>query len=84
MASMSQHNKEHIMQNGTVKWFDATKGYGLIQPQDNSKDVFVHIRTLEQLGIAELPEGQKVRYEANMNNHGKTVATAIDLIEEMQ
>ena len=71
------------MQNGTVKWFDSTKGYGFIQPNDNSKDVFVHIRTLEQQGISELPDGQKVQYEVNTNHHGKTAATSIKLIEEV-
>jgi CspA family cold shock protein len=48
---------------GTVKWFNATKGYGFIQPDDGSKDVFVHISAVEQAGLGNLREGQKVSYE---------------------
>jgi cold shock protein len=51
------------MATGTVKWFNATKGYGFIQPDDGGKDVFVHISALEQAGLRELNEGQKVTYE---------------------
>ncbi len=51
------------MATGTVKWFNATKGYGLIQPDDGGKDVFVHISAVEQAGLRELNEGQKVSYE---------------------
>ena len=48
------------MTNGTVKWFDATKGYGFIAPDDGGKDAFVHISALERSGITGLAEGQKV------------------------
>jgi cold shock protein len=51
------------MATGTVKWFNATKGYGFIQPDDGGKDVFVHISAVEQAGWRELNEGQKVNYE---------------------
>ena len=51
------------MATGTVKWFNATKGYGFIQPDDGGKDVFVHISAVEQAGLRELNEGQKVSYE---------------------
>ncbi len=51
------------MATGTVKWFNATKGYGFIQPDDGGKDVFVHISAVEQAGMRELNEGQKVSYE---------------------
>ena len=51
------------MATGTVKWFNATKGYGFIQPDDGGKDVFVHISAVEQAGLRELNEGQKVGYE---------------------
>lgn len=70
------------MQNGTVKWFNTSKGYGFIQPEDNSADVFVHIRTLEQQGISHLLDGQKVHYESSTNNHGKTAVTTIKLAED--
>ncbi|MCX7324768.1 MAG: cold-shock protein [Hyphomicrobiales bacterium] len=51
------------MSEGTVKWFNATKGYGFIQPSDGGTDVFVHISAVERAGIRELREGQKVSYE---------------------
>ena len=51
------------MANGTVKWFNADKGFGFIQPQDGSKDVFVHITALQAAGINNLNDGQKVTYD---------------------
>jgi cold shock protein len=51
------------MASGTVKWFNATKGYGFIQPDDGSTDVFVHISAVERAGLRELRDGQKISYE---------------------
>ncbi|MGD9638713.1 MAG: cold-shock protein [Alphaproteobacteria bacterium] len=51
------------MTNGTVKWFNKTKGYGFIQPEDGSKDVFVHISAVERSGLKSLNEGDKVVFE---------------------
>ena len=51
------------MATGTVKWFNTQRGYGFIQPDDGSKDVFVHISAVEQSGIGNLHEGQKLTYE---------------------
>ncbi|MDM9626330.1 cold-shock protein [Rhizobium sp. S152] len=51
------------MSTGTVKWFNATKGYGFIQPDDGSADVFVHISAVERAGMRELTDGQKLSYE---------------------
>ncbi len=51
------------MQTGTVKWFNATKGFGFIQPDDGSKDVFVHISAVERAGLPGLNEGQKISFE---------------------
>jgi cold shock protein len=61
------------MPTGTVKWFNATKGYGFIQPQGGSKDVFVHISAVERAGLSTLNEGQQVEYE-EVSNRGKTSA----------
>ena len=51
------------MPTGTVKWFNATKGYGFIQPAEGGKDVFVHISAVERAGLGSLREGQKISYE---------------------
>lgn len=51
------------MSKGTVKWFNAQKGYGFIQPDEGGKDVFVHISAVERAGLGELREGQKIAYE---------------------
>ncbi len=51
------------MSTGTVKWFNAQKGFGFIQPEDGSKDVFVHISAVERAGLHGLTEGQKISYE---------------------
>lgn len=52
------------MSTGTVKWFNSTKGFGFIQPDDGSQDVFVHISAVERAGMREIVEGQKLGYEA--------------------
>ena len=63
------------MPNGTVKWFNSTKGYGFIQPDDNSADVFVHISAVERAGMLGLNDGQKISYEEERDSRrGKTSA----------
>ena len=59
---------------GTVKWFNSQKGFGFIQPEDGSKDVFVHISAVERSGIGNLVEGQKVSFELERGQQGKTSA----------
>ena len=59
---------------GTVKWFNPTKGYGFIQPDDGSKDVFLHISDVERSGIGSPQEGQKLEYELQRGQQGKTSA----------
>jgi CspA family cold shock protein len=58
------------MSIGTVKWFNATKGYGFIQPDDGSKDVFLHISDVERAGIGTPQEGQKLEYEVQRGQQG--------------
>jgi CspA family cold shock protein len=55
------------MATGTVKWFNATKGFGFIQPDNGGNDVFVHISAVERAGLSNLAEGQKVSYEEKMD-----------------
>lgn len=59
---------------GTVKWFNATKGYGFIEPEDGSKDAFVHISAVEAAGLSGLNEGQKLEYELVEDERGRTSA----------
>jgi cold shock protein len=59
---------------GTVKWFNSQKGYGFIQPEDGSKDVFVHISAVERSGLGSLIEGQRLSFEIERGNQGKTSA----------
>ena len=66
--------KERTMARGTVKWFNAQKGYGFIQPDDGSKDVFVHISAVERAGLSSLNENQKLSYELERGQQGKTSA----------
>jgi CspA family cold shock protein len=66
------------MANGTVKWFNPTKGFGFIQPDQGGTDVFVHITALERAGIRDLAEGQKVSYEL-VTDKGKTSAGNLKL-----
>lgn len=65
------------MATGTVKWFNSQKGYGFIQPEDGSSDVFVHISAVEQSGMGQLNEGQKISYEVESGRNGKSSAVAL-------
>jgi len=59
---------------GTVKFFNAAKGFGFIAPEDGSKDVFVHISAVDRAGLSTLAENQKVSFEVERGNNGKTSA----------
>ena len=63
------------MATGTVKWFNATKGFGFIQPDDGSKDVFVHVSAVESAGLGTLSENQKVSFDVQTGKNGKSSAT---------
>ena len=65
------------MSVGTVKWFNSTKGFGFIQPEDGSQDVFVHISAVERAGLSNLQEGQKLSFVLEKGKQGKT--SAVDL-----
>jgi cold shock protein len=64
-----------LMSTGTVKWFNSARGYGFIEPEDGSKDVFVHISAVEQSDLGELREGQKVQFDLEKDQRGKSAAT---------
>jgi cold shock protein len=67
------------MPTGTVKFFNTQKGFGFIQPDDGSKDVFVHVSALERAGMSMLSEGQKVRFEV-VTERGKQAASNIETV----
>lgn len=69
------------MANGTVKWFDATKGYGFIEPEAGGKDAFVHISAVERSGLGTLTDGQKVSYDLVTGRNGKDAAENLQLID---
>jgi len=73
-----QTESTQTMAIGTVKWFNTTKGFGFIVPQDGGKDVFVHITAVQASGLRGLNEGQKVSYEVAMER-GKAAATNLKL-----
>jgi cold shock protein len=62
------------MASGTVKWFNGQKGYGFIQPDDGSSDVFVHVTAVERAGMGGLLEGQKISYDLEAGRNGKSSA----------
>lgn len=64
---------------GTVKWFNPTKGYGFIQPNDGSKDIFLHVSDVEHAGIESPKEGQKLEYEIQQGQQGKVSAGNLKL-----
>ena len=69
------------MITGTVKFFNIDRGYGFIEPEDGSKDAFVHISAVERAGLSSLREGQKVSYEVQPGRDGKSSAENLSVIE---
>ena len=68
------------MPNGTVKWFNTTKGYGFIAPDDGGKDVFVHISAVERSGLTGLADNQKLSYELQEGRDGRQMAAELRLL----
>lgn len=68
------------MAKGSVKWFNATKGFGFIQPEGGSKDVFVHISAVERAGLSGLNDGQKVSFDLETGRDGRQSAINLQLI----
>ena len=68
------------MSVGTVKWFNPTKGFGFIEPEDGSSDAFVHISAVERAGLKGLNEGQKVSYDLQRGERGKSSAENLSII----
>jgi len=66
---------------GTVKWFNAAKGYGFISPDDGSKDAFVHISAVERAGLSDLREGQRVEFELQPGRDGKSSAESLSMVD---
>ncbi len=67
------------MANGTVKWFNSTKGFGFIEPEGGSKDVFVHISAVERSGLTGLADGQKLTFDIEAGRDGRESATNLVL-----
>ncbi len=73
--------EELAMTTGTVKWFNPAKGFGFIEPEDGSKDAFVHISAVERAGLTGLNEGQKVTYELQPGQNGKSSAENLSVVD---
>ena len=68
------------MNTGTVKWFNAAKGYGFIAPEDGGADAFVHISAVERAGLDSLSEGQRVQYDLVRGTNGKSAAETLKIV----
>jgi CspA family cold shock protein len=78
-ASSFDHEARQL-KTGIVKWFNATKGYGFIQPESGEADAFVHISAVERAGLRGLNEGQRVKYELVHGRNGKSSAENLTLV----
>ena len=69
------------MTQGTVKWFNPVKGFGFIQPDDGEKDAFVHVSAVERAGLPNLAEGQRIEYELQRGQNGKSSAENLRIVD---
>jgi len=76
---MATKTGDITMAKGTVKWFNATKGFGFIAPEHGSKDIFVHVTALERAGIRQLDDGQAVTFDLESDRNGRESATNLAL-----
>ena len=67
------------MQNGTVKWYNSSKGFGFIQPESGSRDVFLHVSTVERAGLSNIGDGQKVHFDIEKGRDGRESAVNLRL-----
>mgnify|MGYP006327810935 CR=1 FL=1 len=79
-GALGKLNEEERMATGTVKWFNTTKGYGFIAPDDGGTDVFVHISAVERAGLKSLADNQKVSYEMQSGRDGRSSAGDLKLL----
>lgn len=68
------------MANGTVKWFNSSKGFGFIEPENGKKDIFLHISAVERAGISRIEDGQKVSFEIETGRDGRESASNLELL----
>jgi CspA family cold shock protein len=80
-GKVTHYAKESFMFTGTVKWFNTTKGFGFIQPEDGGKDVFVHISAVERANLRTLNEGQKVSYDIEKGRDGRAAAANLVVVD---
>ncbi|MBL6946487.1 MAG: cold-shock protein [Rhodospirillales bacterium] len=69
------------MTTGTIKWFNPTKGFGFVEPDDGGRDAFIHISAVERAGLSSLQEGQKIEYELVPGRDGRSAADNIKVVE---
>src|SRR3712207_1378509 len=78
-AAAPHHGRSTAMPIGTVKWFNPTKGYGFIQPDDGSRDVFLHVSDVQRAGLQDPREGDKLEYQLQRGQQGKSSAGNLKL-----
>jgi len=81
LCGQQRKTGDFTMAKGTVKWFNATKGFGFIQPEGGSKDVFVHISAVERAGLSHLDDNQKVTFDIESGRDGRESATNLALAD---